>query len=972
MSVEFFDLLHAPTGWRCLFTLPDRKHYWFQNSSALVAAALALDAKGLAVFHSCATFTRKTRKQQYVAGLQCYWFDLDAGAGKPYRDAHDAYRALEEWRGRVTLPPVCVVVSGGGLHAYWPLRVALGIERWRIGADRLRALALEHGLHIDPSSTIDAARVLRPPGTHNRKLLDAAGKKLADVGGPAREVKRGPLVGPYDLVELFGEEVMRHNALSVVRANPPSQSALPGRDNASPLAHGLGAVPSYLQGVKDAGGALTIRQDDDTPSDPRVVAARCPQFQDLLAAVAQKNDPAIGWYPFLGVLAFCGAAGHEYARSLATEPHWVPTIDKKLAQWQEKADGPTTCAKFGQLNAGPCILCPYSGKITSPIQLGRALPAATTAPAPPKLELPLLPKGFRWAGQRLVVERKPTDEDPSDCHIISEYPIVVGELQETERSKRVSLVYRSWEPMTQSWRDFTLNMGELVGQGGPGKVADHGVVIPKKRWDQFVLYTQAVANDCRGTRAYGVRYEQFGWKREGDTPAFVLGEHLLRPGAPPVSVHGSDEVARRGALMAPQGDARSWTAAADALVAGLPGHAFMLLCAFAAPLYYFTGEPGVTFVHGATRSSGQGKTAILEAGASVMGHPDATSVIERDTMVAKFVTLGTLCHLPVFFDELRFRDPEDTKHYVLQGTLGRDKQRGRAEGGLRADQLNWATLHVSASNLSLVDTVRHDGAEVAQAARIFEFSLALPEGARTTDGDALKRVLRANAGTAGRAFVQAALNHYDWVAATVPARMRFYEEQLQAGPDERFVLRLLACVDVAGALARKYDLLHVDLAAVLAWAVAVQRGSAERTHAEAAPDAGAVLSQMVNDLAPHTLVMPRAQTIGAPLQTQVPIREPRGELRARLEVMGRKLLLDVAAVRKWMQAHQYSFTETQKELIALGVLKADRVRRSLAAGSTFGIGQTWCWQIDGTHALLTDLIDAVAAPSNVVPLRAAP
>jgi hypothetical protein len=944
---KFFDLIHSPAGWRCLFVLPERRHFWFPTSDTLLRVATALDARGKAVFHACATFTEKKRKQENVHQIRCFWLDIDAGAGKPYVDAREAYRALEGWRAKASLPPALIVVSGGGLHAYWPLRDPLGIVEWQHGAARLRALAAEHGLAIDPGSTIDAARILRPPGTHNRKLLDANGKKLAETGGTERPVICGPLVGPYsreDLSVLFSSE--------------------------SPTAGAFGteAVPSFLKGVADPVGMTAVGASEQ-PADPAQVAARCPQFKQLLEAVGKKEDPAIGWYPYMGVFAFCGAAGHEYARNLATDPQWVPTINAKLAQWQEKTSGPTTCAHFSSLNAGPCILCPHAGKITSPIQLGRDLPPSVTAPSPPKLDLPRLPKGFCWKGQRLAADRKPTDDDSSDHHIISEFPIVIDELQETERSKKVSLVYRSWEPMAQAWRDFAMDMGEVVGQGGPARLANQGVMIPKRRWDQFVLYTQNCANEHRGSKHYGIRYEQFGWKNH----SFVLGQCLLRSNAAPIRIHGNEEIARRGALMAPVGTQSAWSAAANQLLGreGMEAHAFMLLAAFAAPLYYFTGEAGMTFVHGVTRASGQGKSTMLEIGASVYGQPTATSIIERDTLVAKFMTLGTLCNLPVFFDELRFRDPDDTKAYVLQGTIGRDKQRGKAEGGLRTDHLHWSTIHISASNLSLTDTVRHDGNEVAQAARIFEFSLSLPAGTKTTDGDALKTVLRANAGTAGRVFVQGVLDAYAWVEQAVLARMAYYEKVLEAGPDERFVLRLLACVDVAGALCKRHGLLAVDLDKVMRWAVGVQKGNAGRLAVESAVDAGAVVSQMVNDLVPTMLVMPRGQTVGKP-GTVPAIREPKNELKARLEIDSRKLLVDIVAVRKWMQVHQYSFSEIQKELKGMGVLKEERVRRTLGAGTPLGLGQTWCWQIDGQHALLADLIDMVVAPTNVLPFKVAP
>lgn len=946
-TAKFFDLIHGP-GWRCLFTLPDRRHYWFETSEQMAQAALGLDARNLAVFHSCATFDAKERKQDHVRSLKCFWLDIDAGPSKPYANADEAYRALEKWRAAAGLPPALVVVSGGGLHAYFALRDSLDLWRWHGGAHNLRALAQQYGLQIDPGSTIDAARILRPPGTHNRKLLDASGKKLADVGGEPRPVLAGPLVGPYseqDLAVLFSSESSRIESLG-------------------------GTIPDYLKGVKDADGLANVG-DADRPSDPHLVAQRCVQVARLRDTRGQLPEPE--WYAILGVLAHCGEPGHTaaHAWSAGDERYRPGDTAAKLAQYLSAADGPTTCARLNALVPGSCILCPYNGKITSPIQLGRDLPASVSAPAPPKLSLPLLPKSFLWAGSKLACEREPTDEDPSPYYVISEYPVVVDELQELERTKRISAVFRSWEPMLQDWRDFSLYLGELVGTAGHGKVADQGVIVPQKRWADFVRYANACAVEYRGTRHYGVRYEQFGWKDATAGPGFVLGDELLLKGAAPQRIHGADEVERRGRLMEPQGDARKWSEAASALInhKGMEAHGFMLLCAFAAPLYRFTGEPGAPFVHGTTRASGKGKTTMLEAGASVYGHPDATSIVERDTMVAKFITLGTLCNLPIFFDELRFPSPDDTKHYVLQGTLGRDKQRAKAEGGLRSDHLSWSTIHISAANISLTDTVRADSAEVAQAARIFEFTLSLPEGMKTTDGDALKRILRENRGTAGRAFLQHVLDQHEWVEKSVPARMKFYEESMQAGPEERFVIRLFACVDVAGALVRRFGLFDCDLDAIMAWAVGVQKGNANRLAVEGAVDASAVLSQMVNDLVPNTIVMPRPAALGKQ-QTMTPLRQAHSELKARLEVEGRQLLIDISAVRSWMQAHGYSFTEMQKELVGLGVLKDPRTRKTLAAGSGLSVGQTWCWLVDGQHPLLADLIETVAAPEgNVVSLR---
>ena len=956
-TVAFFDLIHPPKlgdapMWRCLFTLPDRRHHWVSNSVDLVRIALELDFAGYTVFHSCAVFNAKERRQEHVAALGCFWFDIDAGASKPYADAVTAYRALKEWLAAVKLPVPIIVSSGGGLHAYWPLRSPLGLAEWRRGANHLRALAEKHGLELDAGSTIDAARILRPPGTYNRKIIDENGRKVSDTGGPARQVQCGPLRGPYSLSEL-------------------------GLDSAEQANVGLsGQVPSFLRGVKDGEGIFNIGGDDRGDADPQMVVERCLQVRELRERRGDLPEPR--GYAVLGVLAHCGAAGTEYAHSLATDPSWIPLIDSKLVQWRKNADGPTTCSHFQTINPLGCEFCPHRGKITTPVQLGRDLPVSVLAPAPAGPDLPPLPRGFKWDGQRLCAERKPTDDDPSTQHIITEYPVVVGALQEAERSRRISAVFRSWEPATQDWREFVLNMGELKGQGGAAKVADHGVVIPKKRWDKFIECVDGFTIDHRGTKLYSTRYEQFGWKSTPDGgggvragPAFVLGAEIHRAGAAPERIHGTDELERRGTLMASCGDPRAWSEAANKLIAhaGMEAHVFMLLCAFAAPLYAFISEAGVTFVHGATRETARGKTTIQDAGASIWGGRDATSITERDTMVAKFVTLGTLCHLPVFFDELRFPNADETKHYVLQATIGRDKQRGKAEGGLRTDQLAWSTIHISAANLSLVDTVRADGAEVAQAARIFEFSLSLPSDVKTTDGDALVRQLWANRGTAGRKFIGAVLERHAEISAAVPERMARYEQAMQAGPDERFILRLFACVDVAADIVREQGLLAFDKDAVMTWAQGVQKVNAQRLAVEATVDAGSVVSQMLNDMmATNMLAVVKPAEIGKP-QTVEPLLAPRGELHARFEIEGRKLLIEHSAARRWLQEHKYSFTEMQKELTGLGILKESRIRRTLGAGTKFAVGQVWCWQLDGTHPLLAGLADALPGADNVVPIR---
>lgn len=920
-TADFFDHIHPETGWLCLFVLPDRRHFWFQDVDAMAAAALKLDAEGKAVFHACASFTQKDRKQEYAESVRALWFDIDAGQGKPYETAGQAYGAVTQFIAAVGFPRPVTVVSGGGLHCYWPLRTAITPEQWRGAADRLRALAQAHGLHIDPGSTIDSARILRPPGTHNRKLFDASGKKIADVGGEPRLVKCGPLVGPYeesDLGPLF-------ERVDGVRTDD--------RDShANRHSSGLGAVPDYLRGV----AAEEIAHADQRPSDPNLIAERCAQVRRLQDRNGNLSEP--DWYAVLGVLAHCEGEGvskaHEW--SSGDSRYTYRDTQSKLEQYKSNAGGPTTCARFVQLNGLGCVGCKYAGKVTSPIQLGRDVPVAVQAPAPGLGELPAIPKPYKWQGTQLAVERKPTDDDPSTQHIISPYPVCISELQETERSGDVSAVVRSWEPMKNDWRAFSIELGKALGMQGKSQFAAKSVAIPDKRWKQFADYVVACTNTLKGTKGYGVRYDQFGWKKEG---AFLFGGSVYIPSQSPRPAHGSEEVDRRGGLMVCAGDAALWTTAAHSLLAPLTdAHRFLFMCGFAAPLYHFTGAQGATFVHSMSTTTGNAKTTIMNASQTIWGHEDATSINARDTQVAKFITLGTLNNLPIFFDELRFPDPEETKDYVLLGTLGRDKQRGKVDGGLRSDQLSWSTIHISASNLSLVDTVQHDGSETAQAARIFEFPLRLPGGLKTSDGDALMAVLRANRGTAGRVFIQYVVDRYDAVKQAVLERMKHYEEVLSAGPESRFVIRLLACVDAAAALCRDSGVVEVDRTAMMSWACTQHTAAAAKLSADAAQDPSSIVSEMMNDLLPGTLIVSNS---GVP-------REPRSELVGRHDTGTGEYLFSISAVRAWMQKKHYPVTETGKRLKEAGIITDIRIRRTLGKGWKSG-GTVWCWQINGNH-----------------------
>ena len=76
-----------------------------------------------------------------------------------------------------------------GLHFYWPLAETVDRLKWDALAKRLRDLAQEHGLIVDPS-VFEASRVLRVPGTFNFKR---------DAQVPVTVLSEEHDVTPYDV-----------------------------------------------------------------------------------------------------------------------------------------------------------------------------------------------------------------------------------------------------------------------------------------------------------------------------------------------------------------------------------------------------------------------------------------------------------------------------------------------------------------------------------------------------------------------------------------------------------------------------------------------------------------------------------------------------------------------------------------------------------------------------------------------------
>ena len=155
------------------------RHSWFRDDVAGAAQfAIAQDDCRCDVYASCATYIDEGagRRADNVEAVRALWFDIDCGGGKEYAEPRAGRLALTTYCDESGIShPDELVSSGNGLHAWWLAGEDLDLKTWKRLAELMKARALAAGLHIDKTVTADAARILRIPGTHNRK--DAANPK---------------------------------------------------------------------------------------------------------------------------------------------------------------------------------------------------------------------------------------------------------------------------------------------------------------------------------------------------------------------------------------------------------------------------------------------------------------------------------------------------------------------------------------------------------------------------------------------------------------------------------------------------------------------------------------------------------------------------------------------------------------------------------------------------------------------------
>ena len=345
MNMKFLGDVLPPEGKYALFIKHKKRHEWFDTLTQLNNAVEAYSANGVRdVYFATASYkTSASREQANVRQLKALRLDVDAGEAKfakhpdgAYETRNDAVAAVVQYSVASKLAPSYIVSSGEGLHIYYVLDEAVGPNIWGSLANRLKASVNEHGLAVDPTTTLDSARILRPIGS------------LHTSGAEVRVLKATGRTYTLDALDALLPQVE-----PIIQA-PTAMSAEAARVNDEAVTY---AGP---------------------PRDILKIVRSCAAINYIGRQRGNVQEPA--WRSMLGVAKHCyngRSAAHKM--SCGHPDYSEEETDEKMDRW---ATGPTTCDQFEQ-HLGMCGDCQYKGKIKSPIVLGDMTPQEIEEKNPP-------------------------------------------------------------------------------------------------------------------------------------------------------------------------------------------------------------------------------------------------------------------------------------------------------------------------------------------------------------------------------------------------------------------------------------------------------------------------------------------------------------------------------------------------------------------------------------------------------------
>lgn len=843
------------------------------------------------VFVAPNSFKSRNRRGENAAFSRSFFIDLDVGKG--YDTKKDAIDALNAFIEVHELPPPAVVDSGNGVHAYWMFEEDVPAAAWKVYAEKFKNFCLENNLLIDRVVTADVARIMRAPETFNHK---------SDPPKPTGFLNEHFHQYSFDAFKDFLGNV--DSTVEMVLA-----TAKRGLDEDTKEILKVGNIESVF----------------DIIATKSMNGEGCNQIKHIIENAETLSEPM--WHSGLSIARQCvdwEEAIHELSK-------WYPKYspEETTRKANETLDKPHSCGVFDQRNPGGCEGCPFRGKITNPLAIGRKLreapPVSEEEPVwenPNPQEVPEpdynLPEALRpyVRGASGGIYYVPSSGEEEPVLILPQYTIPIKRMYSPiDGECLVMMLYLPHDPS----REFLLPMKHVYASDKLKEIlTSNGIFFPPAhdkhvmnyiiKWGQYLLNKNA-AEQMR---------MQMGWTENRD--AFVIGTREITSSGDIRLAPSSPFVRNIAKLLKPQGDYATWQEAANKLnMPGFEVHAFALLCGFASPLMSFTSTSGMTIC--LTGKSGNAKTGALYGCLSVFGNPKELSVFDatENGMVGRYLGLKNLV---LGLDEVSNKPALALSQIIHRVSHGKTKIRMQASVNAERDlEMSASLLSIWTSNQSGVDKMTDLKASPdGELARFIEFIVPKPKPMAENPqlGREIFNVFPHHYGHAGPEFIKHCYGvGLDNVANIVDKWNKRFNTDFGKDTAYRFYENMMGAVFGSGELANDAKITNYDLERIYKEITVLLIRARTGTNKLNEFDYSTLIGDYMNRNIGGMLVVSENGVIS----------EPRTSLIARGEVHNHMLYISKSSFKAYLSEMQISSKEFEFAMKESGTLVFDDKQR---------------------------------------------
>ncbi len=913
----FLERALRGAGRYCMFAAHSedktRIQKFYSSVDELKEAADTFDARGYDVYFALAVLGEDdSRKVSNVKTLSSFFLDLDCGPSKDFPTQADALNELKEFCKATKLPKPFILDSGRGIHVYWFLTEPVARDDWVPVAEKLKRLCAEYEFAADPAVTADAARVLRPIGTHNHKT------------SPPSRVDPLLQVAPAEVdFDKFNELLGGDLILPPKKFTPSTPSVL--------MESLMGNRETYFRQI--------LEKIDD--------GSGCEQLRIIYTDQENCSEPM--WRAGLSIAKFCTDGDKAIHKLSVRHPEYSAhgTVEKV-----DLIKGPYLCTKFDEFNPKVCKNCKHWKKIKSPITLGNTIleataedniveaPSATLANADVQTyTIPPYPKPyFRGANGGIYIRSVSIDGEVEERNIYHNDLYVVKRIRDAEIGEAVFM--RLHLPK-DGVSEFTIPLTSVTSREEFRKsMSMRGVTLTKM--DEIMQYTTTWVNELQARETADEAYRQFGWAGE-DMDTFILGNQKIYKDRIDFNPPASTTIPLFPAFE-PKGSLEEWKEMANFLnVEGQEPYQYVMGASFGSALMELT-PVACSSLHIHSKDSGLGKTTALEAALTVWGDPKELLLGKEDTYKSK-MNRGEIYHsIPLFLDEITNLKSHELSDLAYQYVSGRQRRRLDSNAKEKLNGVPWSFTSITTGNVSVIERIMLiKDAPKAEAQRILEFKVdrLFKDSASKLQTDKWAADVQRNYGHAGVLFVQHVMNNREEVTRKLEEVQQRIDREAGLTAENRFWSAGAACTMTALILCKRMGLLQYDTERIYRWIIRLLKVNKNTVH-----DMQDSVEQTLNDyvhenwnniLWIRSTEDRRGKADTALDELVVPDATPRIGLVARYETDVKRLYLVPKSLKSWCIKQQINYASFVEDL--KNKLGAKRVQKRLSKGTHMRLSQ---------------------------------